>query len=384
MKNISKKTGFVLLLLVAALFLGLVVGRKNQPLEYYADKIIEECKSFSYKQDCYDENIPLLMKTLSMEEVFEVTGQVQSRTPEYTYCHVLGHEVAAIETKKDPSKWKDVIGRCPRGVCSNGCVHGAFQERFRKEFVQSEAEMRELEAELVDVCEERDGFNPTGLERSSCYHALGHLLMYTTGADTSKAIGVCERVAKKETGDFTPVCYDGVFMQLFQPLGEEDEELIKGKVPLKKDVKAFCDEYEGVVKASCWTESWPLFFDEIITPTGAMEFCDNLAGEARNLCFGDIFYIIPIQFRFETSAIYSYCSRLPDELGKNCIRATALRLVEIDKSNNKRAVDFCSEAPVANEACLEALSSQAADIFHPGSAEYKELCSLLPIGCEQK
>ena len=151
-------------------------------LEKYADQVMEECDDSSYVIGCYDQEIPKLMEYISMEEAFEVAKIIQEQDFRYGYCHVLGHNLSAVETSKDVSKWKEVINRCPRGICSNGCLHGAAQERFRDN-VLSQEQLDELKRELIGVCDDTDEHKLTGLERAECYHGLGHLTMYVTGAD---------------------------------------------------------------------------------------------------------------------------------------------------------------------------------------------------------
>jgi len=105
----------------------------NQALQKYADDVLAKCQSETYSPGCYDREIPKLMDYISMEDAFKVTSIVQGEDKTYTYCHVLGHKLAAREIDKDPSKWKEVVTRCPSGICSNGCIHGGFQEKFRSE-----------------------------------------------------------------------------------------------------------------------------------------------------------------------------------------------------------------------------------------------------------
>ena len=110
-----------------------------QSPEAAAETIIATCAQESYAPSCYDKEIPKLMdEGYSMEQAFAVT-QVARKDPSYQYCHVLGHYLAAKETQKDPENWKDVIARIPLGMCSNGAIHGAFQERFRAESLPENA-----------------------------------------------------------------------------------------------------------------------------------------------------------------------------------------------------------------------------------------------------
>ena len=201
-------------------------GLDNSSLIKYADDIIKLCAGERYHPACYDREIPKLMDFISMEEAFKVTKIVQSKDSAYPYCHVLGHELSAREVRKNPDNWKEVVTRCPAGMCSNGCIHGGFQERFRAEsFTDEQIEI--VKPDLAMICEKRGSWNPTGLEQASCYHAIGHLTMYLTDADIDKAIKICEFAAIKPNGrSFIQTCTDGVFMQMFQPLEPEDFALI--------------------------------------------------------------------------------------------------------------------------------------------------------------
>jgi hypothetical protein len=165
--------------------------------EQYAEKVIAACAKENYPPSCYDNEIPKLMdRGLSMEETFEVTSIIQGKVNNYFYCHVLGHRLSEKETAKDPLKWTEVVARCPTGMCSNGCLHGAAQERFRNDVLTPE-QVQSLLPELTQVCEEGYGRAFTGLEQASCYHSLGHLSMYITGADADASVAVCDDIAQK-------------------------------------------------------------------------------------------------------------------------------------------------------------------------------------------
>jgi hypothetical protein len=364
----------IILISILAIIVFLLVP-KNQikSLEFYERGILRKCQGKG--PVCYDEELPKLMSKLSMEDTFKITSGIQQKDPSYAYCHVLGHKLSSAETKKDPSKWKDVIARCPSGTCSNGCVHGAFQERFRTESF-SDSQLAEAEKELKGICEPREGFNPTDLEKGSCYHALGHLYMYITGGDINKAIGLCDK--DKYTRDFQSVCYDGAFMQIYQPLEAEDYALIKGREVSKDGVRKFCGAFEGVTAASCYSESWPLFFEEIVTPEGVKSFCAMSPKGFETSCYTDIFYILPIQFRFDTDFMADFCKKVPGQSAL-CFSSMATRILEIDKSNSKKAVDFCSKAEGdSRELCYNELVKVSDFVFHKDSIELENLCEALP------
>lgn len=353
----------------------------KESFDDYARKIVEKCADAKYKPTCYDEEIPKIMESVSMEDAFQITRLVQDKDPSYAYCHVLGHALSAAETAKDPSKWSEVITRCPSGICSNGCVHGAFQERFRTETLNDD-ELDKLKPELADICEPRGNWNPTGLEQATCYHALGHLLMYVSGADINKSVTICEEVSKKAGGnDWSKLCFDGAFMQIFQPLETEDFALVKGKQPSKEELADFCRPYDSQKRVACWGEGWPLFFEELLKSSGLVKFCTNPILKEPNeqdQCYMGLFYVMTAQFKFDLDKINNYCLGLPQLRKNQCFANVASRLIETDYRNIPKAIQFCASSESSKGYCYDELIKYSTYNFHSGSKEYFELCNSLP------
>ena len=355
------------------------IGKSS--FQKYAESIFEECSTQNHQQSCYDREIPELMGEISMEEAFEVTKLIQEKDQNYFYCHVLGHNLSAKETAKDPEAWKDVIARCPSNLCSNGCIHGAFQERFRAEALP-DASIEELKPELAGICEKRPGWNPTDIERATCYHALGHLTMYITDANIQKSVRLCKEItAISSSQQFTPICFDGVFMQIFQPLEPEDFALVEGRQPTKEELPSFCEKFDGHVKGSCWNEGWPLFIKEIMTSEGVVEFCSVFREPfLQNRCYTAMFYVIPAQFQLDKDRMQQYCSLLPDPQRGQCFANAASRLIETDARLIDHSVSLCEYAVNFNaqEQCYKELLFYSTYNFHIGSEDFLKLCSSLP------
>ncbi len=349
-------------------------------LAKYANDLVNKCKNEKYKPSCYDTEIPKLMDYISMEEAFKVTSIVQDEDKSYPYCHVLGHKLAAREIDKDPSKWKDVVSRCPSGVCSNGCIHGGFQERFRAENF-TDQQIQALKPDLINLCEDREAWHPTGLEQGSCYHAIGHLTMYLTSADIKKATALCEEIGIKKDGrDFSSLCFDGAFMQIYQPLEPEDFALIKGKEVTKEVVSSFCSQFGARQKASCISESWPLFSPEIETPQGLINFCSMEEISQQSRCFEGMLYVLTAEFNFESQKIHDFCLGLPNNRQARCFADSASRMIETDYRNIDKSVEFCSNSQTeANkQVCFAELVKFSTFNFHVNSPEFLKLCNALP------
>lgn len=350
-------------------------------LENYAQLAFDKCQNAGYRPGCYDDEIPKVMDDISMEDAFKVTRLVQQKDPNtYAYCHVLGHKLSTKETKKDPSDWKDIITRCPSGMCSNGCIHGAFQERFRTDSLEDE-EIEKLKPDLLDVCEPRGNWRPSGLEQATCYHALGHLLMYITSADVKKATEICDYISQKTSKNFVRVCYDGAFMQIFQPLELEDKALIRGKEVKKEQLASFCDSFDKERAGSCWSEGWPLFLDKIKKPAGLVKFCSQSKDiNEQHRCFNALFYVLTAQFRFDEVKIIELCSGLPKLRKGQCFANAASRMIETDKNLIDKSFSLCgvAESVGVGDACFSELSFYASYNFNKGSEEYLKVCHSLP------
>jgi len=390
MFNLSERQMFLFALIVAlgVLFIILsfvdieVPGVFTKDLKVYAEEIVETCKNSSYRPSCYDEEIPKVMDHLSFEEAFEVTRIVQEMDASYWYCHVLGHNLSAKEASKDLSKWTEVIGRCPLGMCSNGCIHGTFQERFRDVEELTDEQVLGIIPQLKTICEDSENRKFTGLERASCYHALGHLTMYITAADSVRASNVCDIVLANGIEDFDNVCYDGVFMQIFQPLEPEDFALIDGIAPeTKEEAMAMCDRFEGTKRASCHRESWPLFEEEIRDPEGIVEFCSRgLTERMEQICYNGVFYVLAPKFDFDVESISSLCEGLPNVRKGQCYGNSASRMIETDYRLQESAVALCDKAQDVSykEKCYQELLLYSTYNFHVDSPEFSRFCNLMP------
>ncbi len=388
---VKYKYYFSIFLILSALLLGSYFYRnyflqkspKPLNLDTLATEAINSCQKEKYRPTCYDKVISSLMdppRSLSMEDSFKVSSIVSRADTEYGFCHVLGHKLAAKETAKNPNKWKEVITHCPSGVCSNGCIHGAFQEKFRYEYLSPE-QIEKIKPELRIICQKRPEWSPSGIEQGSCYHALGHLLMYASNADIPKSVSLCQELAINESGtSFVPVCLDGVFMQMFQPLENEDFSLIKGKVPNKDQLPNFCSKYGDLANASCWSESWPLFVPEIKVASGVINLCSNIDQQYRNRCFTSLFYIMPVQFQLNLDKSFEFCAEFSQDLRGKCLAQVAQRLIQTDNTYIDRAVNFCNRSQSIDQdgSCFKELATQASFTFPPNTEEYRQLCAKLP------
>lgn len=380
-QNATQKIARVGIFAALVLAAAVLVADGQTTFASLARDVVARCATAENRPLCYDKELPKLMDGgLSMEEAFAITRIVQEKDPAYGYCHVLGHILSEKETARDPSKWLEVVHRAPSGICSNGAIHGAFQERFRRESFP-EADVRELKAILQSACRAGNGWNPTPMEQATCTHGLGHLTMYITEANIGKALAVCDEVALNEGGrDFRPLCYDGAFMQIYEPLEPEDFDLIRGKEIPREGRNAFCAQFSGEAFNSCINESWPLYRTELEEPAGVRAFCGAFASPAAYAaCVDDIAFVNAALWNLDVSRLRPWCDGMGAGDREICTASVAARIVENDWRSIDDAAAWCAGASAgAREACFDRLVTYSTYNFHQDSREARALCRALP------
>ncbi|MCE9541470.1 hypothetical protein K8R03_02825 [Candidatus Kaiserbacteria bacterium] len=377
------------LALVALVLAGVAAFPSLLPTHFESDNAVAHrevaaCKAATteaQKEICYQKNVPTLMDAgLSMERTFSVVRLIQQLDPGYQSCHVLAHLVTSKEVARDPSKWKDVVVRSPMGICGSGAVHGAFQERFRLESLGT-VSVDEMKGMLAGVCDPRGAWNPTLLDRSSCMHGMGHLFLYVTQADVKKSVALCAAIAKLPDYDFRQTCYEGVFMQLYQPLEPEDEVLVHEVGPLAKNTKKFCSQFTGLVYNTCVKESWPDVPGSSTDPH-IMEALCNLSSDrsAELYCASAIIYPVIETLHYDVPKIEEFCRGIVDpDFRNSCWARTASKFVWADWKNVAKAVGICNDAPQeAKQSCWMELVTYAEQGMPQGSVEAKTLCDAIP------
>lgn len=355
--------------------------RSNQAL---AQREVDTCagvRGEKQKELCYEKNIPRLMdKGLPMERVFEIVAAVQSVDVEYQSCHVLAHFITAKEVQRDPSRWKGVVARSPVGICGNGAIHGAFQERFRESSFP-DAPISTIVDMLAGVCDSRDGWNPIKLQQSSCVHGVGHLLLFVTDANVKKSIAACDEIKSLADRDLRQSCYEGVFMQLYQPLEDEDKALIYAIEDEAKQTKSFCAQFGGDAHSACVKESWAAIPGSASTPDGFEALCKQLGNreEVEYCAIGLMFPVIE-ELHYDIPTVKKFCNDLSDQgLQRICWARTAVKLIWADWRNVSRSLSVCRDAPEEfKDSCWTELAIFAHNGFSPDSPQLKELCSGMP------
>jgi hypothetical protein len=170
-------------------------------------------------------------------------------------------------------------------------------------------------------------------------------------------------------------------MQIFQPLEPEDFDLVKGKQPTRESVVAFCSGFSGLRRGSCWSESWPLFREDIKKTGGVDKFCAfNTDKQQLDRCYNAIFYVMTPQLEFDLVQIEDFCQGVTDAYRGQCFANAASRMIETDSRLASTSVGLCNSASKfgLGDQCWSELLTYSTYNFHRGSKEFLNLCNQLP------
>lgn len=344
--------------------------------EKYAEDIVAKCSAAKNVPLCYETEVPKLGGKISMEESFKVVSHIQRLDASYKYCHVLGHIIARKEIDRKKNNWKDVVRRCPNDICLNGCVHGALQESF-SQYSISDAELEALKPELKSLCVESQ---TATIGIANCYHALGHLTMYTTNGNINKSTALCKELSFKTNAiDFEKVCLDGAFMQVFQPFDPEDLALLNGWKIKKEEYLPFCNQFDTKKRNSCLISGWPLFYNELQNPEGVLDFCSRVDENEKNRCFGIVIYILVTIFNFDAKKMRNFCFKFPKNHSAKCFSHVATKLLDNNYKNMFEAVNLCYNAAPFDSHCFTELEKYTHYMFNNDSKELSYVYQFLPM-----
>ncbi len=375
--------GVFLVLVIGVLGISLVPTRMlpGTALVRYELFLCRASTTEEQKELCYQKNVPRLIdEGVSLEATFAVVTNILRADSGYQSCHVLAHLIAGKEVAKDPAQWKTVLLRVPTNICGSGALHGAFQERFKVESMPDVTieKMKEL---LDGVCEATDRWDPPLLDQSSCMHGMGHMFLYVTNANVKKSVALCEALGPKSDFDFTQTCMEGVFMQVYQPIDQEDENLVKDLFDASRDTASFCAPFKGLAHLSCVKETWPAVKNSATDPRIYTSLCRQLTDpkDAR-YCAAGMMYPVIEMLHYDIPLIERFCEELTDAEFRNiCWARTASKMVWADWSQSAKAAGICTDAPeVAQEECWTELLNFASSGMPEGSQAARALCSEMP------
>ncbi|MEK9176966.1 MAG: hypothetical protein AAB923_01585, partial [Patescibacteria group bacterium] len=236
-----------------------------------------------------------------------------------------------------------------------------------------------------DICSDDVWIQRTEGERTNCMHAVGHLLMYITDANIERSVYICEEIGMTPDNiDMRRMCFEGAFMQIYQPLEPDDFALIEGKAPktlVERD--ALCERFSGRAKTSCVKESWPMEPESIQDGTRVAPFCKK-AGHGdeaeEEYCISAVSYIGAARSQFNAGTFAAFCEEVEGRWAGACLMYGAPRFLEIHQTNFEPTISLCrkAEARGSGEACWRLVANYSTRTFKAHSREALALCAALP------
>ncbi len=353
--------------------------------EEYARAIVAHCAEASNHTSCYEQEVPkLLVQGVRFEDAFEVAYIIQQLDQTGEYCHRIGHELGSKETAKDTSKWKEVARRTPLGKCLAGGLHGAFQERFKQASL-SPAELPSFEKEMQGFCDVQKNIPSSSIDLSMCAHGLGHLFLFATGGDIQESVRLCSAIVFKEEVGVTREgqelsCFDGMFMQLFEPHDAEEYALIQGHEQTTDTVGAFCTTFLPLPKAACVARSAPLFYKNLTTGAPRPLDCGTLTGQRQqDACFSTQLRLFARDTFFNLDATDDYCATYPENKRGWCY-ASAGSFAFMAGYDYEQPFRFCARAETlgVGDQCYETLAQFIPFVFSTDEKTRASFCKRLP------
>ncbi len=138
--------------------------------------------------------------------IYTVFDAIASDTPFSLNCHEVGHDIGHSAYELYGFSGAMTFGDVERlkhssaeEVCAGGYIHGVVEE--------ASLHQSDFSVHPDTLCMQV----PSG-DRASCFHGVGHALMFTYARDASSSLEVCRSLP--ETG-YHVRCYEGVWMEFF-------------------------------------------------------------------------------------------------------------------------------------------------------------------------
>lgn len=182
-------------------------------------------------------------------------------------CHALTHTLghAAFDAAGG-----DVTKALLQGdeVCGNGYTHGVIETAL--------ADSTDPARDMLRICAPE--------QSGSCFHGVGHGLMFATGMSVEASLDLCEGAP---TSVLAGRCGEGVFMQLFSAdlaAGHGAKSNAEFRLPTSGEIAGLCGAVRRQFAANCWFYAPTVYLTEHEGDfTGALQWC-RVNGSGIDMC----------------------------------------------------------------------------------------------------
>ncbi len=210
-------------------------------------------------------NLTSLVETQNPKAALNELSNLMENNPKVLRsCHGLVHEIGHIAFKK--YGFGGAI-EFQNDLCGSGYLHGIVEENFSK--------VKNVTSTMLSICE---GFDiPT---RDSCYHGVGHGLMFMTDNDIPKSLTYCDLYPEDK---FDIRCAEGVYMENFSTDQQTHEsEYLNPQIP-----EFPCAQQPEKYKSVCYFYA-PIYYLSLHENqyTQALDWCASLSEHQQTCAYG--------------------------------------------------------------------------------------------------
>lgn len=246
-------------------------------------------------------------------------------------CHPIAHELGheAVEMAGGGIAGAQAALKARDDVCGGGYTHGAIEAAL--------GESKHPARDLLRICAPaNDG---------SCFHGVGHGLMFATSMDVDRSLTLCDR---SPTATLAARCGEGVFMQLFSADLSAGHTGDGGLTAAAEDPAVAAEVCRGTRSpyvANCWFYAPTVWLASAPDDfAGAMAWCRSEArGSGRQMC----------------------------------ARGVGSRAVKYHPDDLMIGATVCASAPGVRDSCFEGMGSYWS-VHHRGRVAPQKVCAAIP------
>ena len=208
---------FVAFATFALIFLVMHYNSLPMDIEGSLRETMKRCAG-SDKKWCFKEAANDLLQRFTLSEILEAL-EMHQLEPEFFYgCHLFSHYLGQAAYRKTRNA-KEILSENSPG-CFNGALHGAVEGYFmeKPELISSE-DNAAIVSEMRELCG-TEGDYPNQRRFDTCYHGLGHAIMFIVSNNLPSALEFCDAVATDR--DLRYRCYAGAFMANIESANDKD------------------------------------------------------------------------------------------------------------------------------------------------------------------
>lgn len=179
-------------------------------------------------------------------------------------CHGLVHEIGHAAFQK--YNFAGAI-KFQNDICGSGYLHGIVEENFNN--------VKNVTSTMQTICED---FDP--ITRDSCYHGVGHGLMFLTDNDLPKSLNYCD-LYPEDKSDIR--CAEGVYMENFST----DQQTHESDYLNSEKPEYPCAEQPEKYKSVCYFYA-PIYYLSLHENqyTQALDWCASLTEHGQTCAYG--------------------------------------------------------------------------------------------------